>query len=88
MTGAERLTPSAARARLSWETLATPGPAASRGTPKGKALEDNMVAATEKILKISKMMPKNMQWSGDFNTLAEFCQMLYEWVDIKLGAYR
>ena len=79
MSGVERLTPSAARTRQAWETLATPSPAASGSGPKGKALEDDMVAATEKVLKVSKLIPKNMQWSGDFNTLAEFCHMLYQW---------
>ena len=37
MSGVERLTPSAARTRQSWETLATPSPAASGTGPKGKA---------------------------------------------------
>ena len=41
MSGVERLTPSAARTRQSWETLATPRPATSGGGPKSKALEDD-----------------------------------------------
>ena len=62
MSGVERLTPSAARTRQSWETLATPSPAASGSGAKGKALEDDMVAATEKILKVCKMMSAKSSW--------------------------